>query len=202
MSLCVTDTRGRAHSELTAEFAAIRSEMEAVAACFDGCKVLGQVREQDFWARLPALRAQCGDRACLRAAHFFRENARTLAEDRAPPGGPLRRIPGPGTGERPRFLRPLPERLQRRRPAPPGAFRWRWPSASTFWRAAAVPGGCRGAASPAPSRHSSRRRALRATVPPWTACSAPAAATILTLREQGGRAGHRIKYRSRLGLSP
>ena len=76
MSLCVTDTRG-SHSELTAEFAAIRSEMEAVAACFDGCKVLGQVREQDFWARLPALRAQCGDRACLRAAHFFRENART-----------------------------------------------------------------------------------------------------------------------------
>ena len=43
MSLCVTDTRG-SHSELTAEFAAIRSEMEAVAACFDGCKVLGQVR--------------------------------------------------------------------------------------------------------------------------------------------------------------
>ena len=82
MSLCVTDTRG-SHSELTAEFAAIRSEMEAVAACFDGCKVLGQVREADFWARLPALRAQCGDRACLRAAHFFRENARTLAEDRA-----------------------------------------------------------------------------------------------------------------------
>ena len=82
MSLCVTDTRG-SHSALTAEFAAIRSEMEAVAACFDGCKVLGQVREQDFWARLPALRAQCGDRACLRAAHFFRENARTLAEDRA-----------------------------------------------------------------------------------------------------------------------
>ena len=82
MSLCVTDTRG-SHSELTAEFAAIRGEMEAVAACFDGCKVLGQVREADFWARLPALRAQCGDRACLRAVHFFRENARTLAEDRA-----------------------------------------------------------------------------------------------------------------------
>ena len=41
------------------------------------------MREADFWARLPALRAQCGDRACLRVVHFFRENARTLAEDRA-----------------------------------------------------------------------------------------------------------------------
>ena len=32
MTLCVTDTRG-SHSELTGEFAAIRQEMEAVAAC-------------------------------------------------------------------------------------------------------------------------------------------------------------------------
>ena len=81
MSLCVTDTRG-SHSELTAEFAAIRREMEAVAACF-GCRVLGQVPEGDFWAALPRVRAACGDRACLRAAHFFEENARTLAESRA-----------------------------------------------------------------------------------------------------------------------
>lgn len=81
MVLCVTDTRG-SHSELTAEFAAIRHEMEAVAACF-GCNVLGEVREAEFWARLPEVRAACGDRACLRAMHFFEENARTLAEDRA-----------------------------------------------------------------------------------------------------------------------
>ncbi len=81
MALCVTDTRG-SHSELTAEFAAIRHEMEAVAACF-GCNVLGEVREAEFWARLPEVRAACGDRACLRAMHFFEENARTLAEDRA-----------------------------------------------------------------------------------------------------------------------
>ena len=78
MVLCVTDTRG-SHSELTAAFAAIRREMESVAACF-GCKVLGQVPESAFWARLPAVRAACGDRACLRAVHFFEENARTLAQ--------------------------------------------------------------------------------------------------------------------------
>ena len=78
MSLCVTDTRG-SHSELTGEFAAIRQEMEQVAACL-GKQVLGQVREADFWQALPALRAACGDRAVLRAIHYFEENARTLAQ--------------------------------------------------------------------------------------------------------------------------
>ncbi len=78
MSLCVTDTRG-SHSELTGEFAAIRQEMEQVADAL-GHRVLGQVKEADFWAALPALRQQCGDRAVLRAIHYFEENARTLAQ--------------------------------------------------------------------------------------------------------------------------
>ena len=78
MSLCVTDTRG-SHSELTGEFAAIRQEMEQVAAQLGG-KVLGQVREADFWAALPRLRQRCGDRAVLRAIHYFEENARALAQ--------------------------------------------------------------------------------------------------------------------------
>ena len=66
MALCVTDTRG-SHSELTGEFAAIRQEME-------------QVAEADFWAALPRLRRLCGDRAVLRAIHYFEENARALAQ--------------------------------------------------------------------------------------------------------------------------
>ena len=78
MSLCVTDTRG-SHSELTGEFAAIRQEMEQIAA-FLGKKVLGQVTESAFWAALPVLRKACGDRAVLRAIHYFEENARTLAQ--------------------------------------------------------------------------------------------------------------------------
>ena len=81
MTLCVTDTRA-SHSELTGEFAAIRQEMEAVAACLGG-KVLGQVPETDFWAALPRLRTACGDRAVLRAIHYYEENARTLAQRRA-----------------------------------------------------------------------------------------------------------------------
>ena len=78
MFLCVTDTRG-SHSEMTGEFAAIRREMEAVAACL-GRQVLGQVAEAEFWAALPRVRACCGDRAALRAIHYFEENARTLAQ--------------------------------------------------------------------------------------------------------------------------
>ena len=60
MFLCVTDTRG-SHSELTSEFAAIRQEMEQVAACF-GKPLLGQVEENAFWMALPVLRSCCGDR--------------------------------------------------------------------------------------------------------------------------------------------
>ena len=78
MFLCVTDTRG-SHSELTSEFAAIRQEMEQVAACF-GKPLLGQVEENAFWMALPVLRSCCGDRAVLRAIHYFEENARTLAQ--------------------------------------------------------------------------------------------------------------------------
>lgn len=81
MTLCVTDTRA-SHSELTGEFAAIRKEMEAVAACLGG-KVLSEVSEARFWRELPRLRACCGDRAVLRAIHYFEENARTLAQREA-----------------------------------------------------------------------------------------------------------------------
>mgnify|MGYP000081498240 FL=1 len=81
MTLCVTDTRG-SHSELTGEFAAIRHEMESVAACLGG-KVLGQVKEQEFWTALPRLRKACGDRAVLRTVHYFEENARALAQRNA-----------------------------------------------------------------------------------------------------------------------
>ena len=81
MRLCVTDTRG-SHSELTGEFAAIRKEMEAVAAAM-GQRVLGPVEESAFWAALPRLRKTCGDRAVLRAIHYFEENARALAQRNA-----------------------------------------------------------------------------------------------------------------------
>lgn len=81
IALCVTDTHA-SHSELTGEFAAIRQEMEQIAACF-GKKVLGQVDEADFWQALPQLRRCCGDRAVLRAVHYFEENARVMEQRNA-----------------------------------------------------------------------------------------------------------------------
>lgn len=53
--------------------------MEQVAGTL-GKKVLGQVTESEFWAALPELRSKCGDRAVLRAIHYFEENTRTLAQ--------------------------------------------------------------------------------------------------------------------------
>lgn len=77
-SLCIVDTKG-SHSDLTDEYAAIRTEMESVAACF-GKKVLREVDEAEFNAQLPALREKVGDRAVLRAIHFYADNARVLCE--------------------------------------------------------------------------------------------------------------------------
>ena len=72
-ALCIVDT-GRSHADLTADYAAIPQEMGAVAACF-GKRVLSQVSPADFYARLPLVRRRCGDRAALRAVHFFRDDS-------------------------------------------------------------------------------------------------------------------------------
>ena len=73
-ALCIIDS-GADHADLTDEYAAIPGEIKAVAACF-GKEVLTQIAEAEFYAAIPALRAKCGDRAVLRAVHFYQENAR------------------------------------------------------------------------------------------------------------------------------
>lgn len=73
-SLVVVNTGG-SHDNLTAEYAAIRTEMEAVAGFF-GEQVLRQVRPEQMMQSLPELRGQVGERAILRAMHFYQENAR------------------------------------------------------------------------------------------------------------------------------
>lgn len=77
-SLCIVDTKG-SHSDLTDDYAAIRSEMEAVAGFF-GKNVLREVDEEDFKKNIPAIREKLGDRAVLRAVHFFADNGRVLKE--------------------------------------------------------------------------------------------------------------------------
>ena len=77
-ALCIIDTRA-SHADLTADYAAITQEMRQVAACF-GREVLGDVSFEQFRESLATVRATCGDRAALRAYHFFRDDQRVLLE--------------------------------------------------------------------------------------------------------------------------
>ena len=72
-ALCIVDSGG-SHMDLTAEYAAIPGEMGAAAAVF-GRRWLREVPEEEFWASLPTVRQAAGDRAALRAIHFFADNA-------------------------------------------------------------------------------------------------------------------------------
>lgn len=73
-ALCIIDS-GADHADLTDEYAAVPGELKKVCAHF-GKSVLREVPEADFYAALPALRRECGDRAVLRAIHIYDENRR------------------------------------------------------------------------------------------------------------------------------
>lgn len=73
-ALCIVDTGGN-HADLTPDYAAVPAEMKAVAAAL-GKTVLRQTDECAVIANIESLRATCGDRAVLRALHFFAENKR------------------------------------------------------------------------------------------------------------------------------
>ena len=79
--LCILDS-GADHAELTQEYAAIPQEMKAVAAVF-GKNCLREVDEAAFYDRIAEAREKCGDRAVLRAIHFFEENRRVRLQVRA-----------------------------------------------------------------------------------------------------------------------
>ena len=73
-ALGIIDSRAN-HADLTDEYAAITIELKSVCAHF-GKDVLTQIPESEFCAAIPVLREKCGDRAVLRALHFYNENAR------------------------------------------------------------------------------------------------------------------------------
>ena len=73
-ALCISDTKG-SHADLTDDYAAIRREMESVAAYF-GKKVLREVDEDAFYQAIPEIRKVTGDRAVVRAIHFFNDSRR------------------------------------------------------------------------------------------------------------------------------
>ena len=70
---------GKGHADLSAEYSAVPNEMKKVAEYF-GKEVLEQVDEEAVIENVRAIREFAGDRAVLRAFHFFEENKRVDAE--------------------------------------------------------------------------------------------------------------------------
>lgn len=89
-TLCIVDTCS-SHGDLTQDYAGIPQEMGAVAAYF-GKDYLHDVPEADFQAQIPALRMQCGDRAVLRAMHFYDDDRRAAQEAQALEAGEFDRF--------------------------------------------------------------------------------------------------------------
>lgn len=77
-ALCIIDTGGN-HADLTPDYAAIPNEMKMVAEFF-GKTVLSQVAQEDIYKNAAAIRAACGDRALLRAIHFYNDDQLAVSE--------------------------------------------------------------------------------------------------------------------------
>ena len=77
-ALCIIDT-GSCHADLTEDYAEIPREMSSVAAYF-GKEYLRQVSREQFEDSICALRETCGDRAVLRAMHFYADDYRAQQE--------------------------------------------------------------------------------------------------------------------------
>ena len=79
--LCIVDTKG-SHANLTDEYAAVPAEMKKVAAYF-GKELLCQVPRTDFYLNIAKIREMTGDRAVLRALHWYEENIRVEEQKEA-----------------------------------------------------------------------------------------------------------------------
>jgi galactokinase len=77
-SVIITDTKG-SHADLTADYAAIPAEMKSVGHFLNAnadTPELAYITKSTVAQNVKALRDRVGDRAVLRAFHFFDENAR------------------------------------------------------------------------------------------------------------------------------
>jgi len=77
-TLMVVDTGG-SHDDLTPDYAAIPAEMRAVASAF-GRSVCREITREEVLASISRLREGAGDRAILRALHFFADNERVARQ--------------------------------------------------------------------------------------------------------------------------
>lgn len=80
-TLVIVDTAGD-HADLTDEYTALENEMKAVAYAMGG-QVLREFSEQSVLETIPHLRDVVGDRAILRAIHFYRDDARVVEQVQA-----------------------------------------------------------------------------------------------------------------------
>ncbi len=80
-TLVITNTGGD-HAKLTAHYAAIREEMQQVAAYF-GKSVLREVPYEQFLDSVKVIKNEFSSRAVMRAMHFYNENARVEKAEKA-----------------------------------------------------------------------------------------------------------------------
>ena len=80
-SMVITDVHSD-HADLTADYVAIKSEMQQVANAF-GKDHLREVCPKEFKEKLPELKKTICERALIRASHYFRENDRVDALQKA-----------------------------------------------------------------------------------------------------------------------
>ncbi|MBQ3231094.1 MAG: galactokinase [Clostridia bacterium] len=87
-SLCIVNTGGN-HADLTDDYASVPSEMRSVATLM-GKHALRSCDEEDFMGRISYIRSNVGDRAVMRAMHFFAENKRVDLQKKALRDGDLK----------------------------------------------------------------------------------------------------------------
>ncbi|MBO5313245.1 MAG: galactokinase [Clostridia bacterium] len=80
-ALCIVNTGGN-HADLNDDYASVPKEMKSVAKFF-GKEYLRQLTKSDVLENISALRQSVGDRAILRAIHFFNENERVALQAEA-----------------------------------------------------------------------------------------------------------------------
>ena len=86
-SLCITDT-GANHADLNEDYASVPTEMKKVASLLS-CSVLRETTKEKILENAEYIRKEAGDRALLRALHFFDENERVSSQVRAAKTGDI-----------------------------------------------------------------------------------------------------------------
>ena len=89
-SVAVIDCKA-SHADLTEDYAGIVKDMGLVAWNM-GYKLLSEADEAEFIAQFPILRQRCGERAMMRALHYYEETRRAKEEAEALENGDFKKF--------------------------------------------------------------------------------------------------------------